>query len=180
MYAFIKKTGLLVVLFTLIVSCNTEPTLQTYFVENSENKNFITGDLPKSLLSIGEAQLTEEQQKAYEAIEGLNFLIYKKDKENSTQYDEEVNKMKGILKAKKFQELMDFSDAAGKFSVKYIGEDDNIDEFIVFGRNSELGFGVVRVLGDNMNPEQLMTLMDVMRKGDIDDSQLKGIMDFLK
>lgn len=180
MNSSIKKLGLFVLLLTVLVSCNTGPTLQTYFVENSENKNFITGDLPKSLLSVGTTNLTEQEQEAYNAIEGLNFLVYKKEKDNATQYQTEIDKMKLILKDKSYQELMDFSDEAGKFSIKYLGEDNDIDEIIVFGHNPEFGFGVVRVLGDNMNTKQLMTLVSVARKGDVDESQLKGIMDFLK
>ena len=36
---------------TLLVSCNTEPSLQKYFVEKSENKDFIALDVSSSILN---------------------------------------------------------------------------------------------------------------------------------
>ena len=35
----------------------------------------------------------------------------------------------------------------GKLYIKYIGEDSEIDELIVFGFSSDNGFAIIRVLG---------------------------------
>ena len=75
---------------------------------------------------------------------------------------------------------MEFNDKNAKISVKYLGNDDTADEFIVFASSKEMGFGIVRVLGDKMSPEKMMTLADAMKNSDIDESQLGGIMDFFK
>ncbi|NNF19400.1 MAG: DUF4252 domain-containing protein, partial [Flavobacteriaceae bacterium] len=40
-----------------VLSCNSSPSLQEYYVSNSENPNFIALDLPASLLNIEETEL---------------------------------------------------------------------------------------------------------------------------
>ena len=46
----------------------------------------------------------------------------------------------------------------GKLYIKYIGEDSEIDELIVFGFSSDNGFAVIRVLGDDMELSKIMKL----------------------
>ena len=43
-------------------------------------------------------------------------------------------------------------------SLKYIGDDSEIDELIVFGVSPEYGFAIVRVLGDDMELSKIMKL----------------------
>lgn len=43
-----------------------------------------------------------------------------------------------------------------------------------------MGFAVVRILGDDMDPQKLMTLSSVLDQSNIDDGQLKEMIDFFK
>jgi hypothetical protein len=43
----------------LVVGCNSEPTLQKYFVENTENKDFIALDV-SGILNVDKTQLSAE------------------------------------------------------------------------------------------------------------------------
>jgi hypothetical protein len=47
-----KTIYLTIFLSLLVVGCNTEPTLQKYFVENTENKDFIVLDVSPSILNL--------------------------------------------------------------------------------------------------------------------------------
>ena len=75
---------------------------------------------------------------------------------------------------------MEFNDKSAKIIVKYLGNDDKAEEFIVFASSKDMGFGIVRILGNNMSPEKMMTLADAMKNSKIDESQLGGIMNFFK
>lgn len=164
----------------LLVSCNNGPTLQRYFVDNQESGNFTAIDLPISIVNLDESKLTEPQKEAYNSVKRLNFLGYKLDENNVESFNAELAKVKTILKDKKYNDLMEFNDRKAKVVVKYLGDDDNADEFVVFASSKDIGFGIVRVLGDHMSPEKMMTLADAMKNSDIDGSQLSGIMDFFK
>ena len=61
-----------------------------------------------------------------------------------------------------------------------MGTDDNIKEFVVFANRKENGFAVVRVLGENMNPNNIMTLMTVLKESKIDMEQLKPLQQLVK
>ena len=164
----------------LLVSCNNGPTLQRYFVDNQESGNFTAVDLPISIINLDESKLTEPQKEAYNSVKRLNFLGYKFDENNVETFNAELAKVKAILKDKKYNDLMEFNDKKAKIVVKYLGDDDNADEFVVFASSKDIGFGIVRVLGDHMSPEKMMTLADAMKNSDIDESQLSGIMNFFK
>ncbi|MCF8274325.1 MAG: DUF4252 domain-containing protein [Flavobacteriaceae bacterium] len=164
----------------LLVSCNDGVTLQRYFVDNQESANFTSIDLPVSIVKLDESKLTDVQKEAYASVKRLNFLGYRFDKTKEADFNVELAKVKAILKDVKYNDLIEFNDKKAKITVKYLGDDDKADEFVVFASSKDLGFGIVRVIGDDMSPEKMMALADAMKNSDIDESQLGGIMDFFK
>lgn len=169
----------LIALLTL-VSCNSEPTLQKYFVENSEKKDFIALDVSPNILNVDKAKLSAEQNEALNSFDKMNILAFKADQNNQAEFETERNKVKAILKDPKYQELMKFGSGRDGASVSYVGSDDNIKEFVIFANRKENGFAVVRVLGEDMNPNNIMTLMSVLQKSKIDMEQLKPLEQLLK
>ena len=176
----IKKTVFSLLALLMLVSCNTKETLQTYFVDHQETPNFTSVDIPTSIVKFDKAKLDKNQLDAYSSVKRLNFLGYKVAESNIEDYKTELTKIKQLLKDKKYEDLMEFNDKGGKVIIKYIGTDEAADEFIVFGSSSDLGFGILRVLGNDMDAQKLMTLAESMKKADIDNSQLSGIVDFFK
>ena len=75
---------------------------------------------------------------------------------------------------------MSFGSGKDGASISYVGADDNIKEFVVFANRKENGFAIVRVLGENMNPNNIMTLMSVLRESKIDMEQLKPLQQLVK
>jgi len=75
---------------------------------------------------------------------------------------------------------MKFGSGKDGASVSYVGSDDNIKEFVIFANRKETGFAVVRVLGEDMNPNNIMTLMSVLQNSKIDMEQLKPLEQLLK
>ncbi len=180
MRSSIKNTLFSLLALIVLVSCNNGESLQTYFVDNQESADFLSADLPTSIVKIDEMSLSKEQKEAYKSVKRLNFLGYKATESNKENYSAELSKVKSILKDKKYNDLIEFNDKAAKIIVKYIGDDDSADEFIVFASSKETGFGIVRILGDDMRPEKMATLVDAMQNADFDESQLNGITDFFK
>lgn len=168
-------------LITAVISCNQGPSLQSYIVDNQETNNFTSIDLPTSVVSFDESKLTDDQKQAYKSVKRLNFLGYKMKEGNEVEYKAELQKVNSILKNKKYKELMRMgNNDKGKVLIKYLGTDTKIDELIVFGNMNDQGFGILRVLGNNMQPENMVKLVDAVQNADIDEDQLKGITDFFK
>nr|WP_199000060.1 DUF4252 domain-containing protein [Flavobacterium sp. ASV13] len=172
-------TSALLVLLTL-VSCNSEPSLQKYFVENSNNKNFIALDVSPSILNLDKARLSAEQNEALKSFDKMNILAFNANNQNQAQFEAERAKVKVILKNPQYQELMKFGSGKDGASISYVGSDDNINEFVIFANKKETGFAVVRVLGKNMNPNNIMALMSVLKESKIDMEQLKPLQQMLK
>lgn len=176
----IKKILFSLLACIMLVSCNNSESLQTYFVDNQETPDFISADVPTTIVKLDETSLTEEQKEAYNSVKRLNFLGYKKKENNLDSYNLELEKVTSILKNKKYNDLIEFNDKAAKVIVKYIGDDDTAEEFVVFASSKDMGFGIVRILGNDMRPEKMATLVSAVQNADFDDSQLSGITDFFK
>lgn len=174
-----KKIFLSLLLISL-VSCEKEPTLQKYFVESTESSDFISVDMSPSILNIKPEVLTTEQQEALKTFKKMNILAFKLNDQNKSQFAVERSKVTEILKNEKYQQLMKFGSGKEGAAVYFVGKDDAIEEFVLYGSKSENGFAVVRILGDKMNPEDFMTMISALQKSDIDMEQLKPLEGIFK
>ncbi len=170
----------IVLLCLLSVSCNSEPTLQKYFVDNTENKDFIALDVSSTILNLDKAKLSMEQNEALKSFDKMNILAFKLDATNKAQFEIERAKVNSILKDVKYQQLMKFGSGKEGASVSFVGTDDHIEEFVLFANKKENGFAVVRVLGKDMNPTNIMTLISVLQQSNIDMEQLKPLQQLIK
>ncbi|SHG84294.1 DUF4252 domain-containing protein [Flavobacterium defluvii] len=162
------------------VSCNSEPSLQKYFVEHTDKKDFIAVDVSPSILNLEKVKLSAEQKEAVNSFDKMNILAFKATDKNQAEFETERKKVTAILKDPKYQELMKVGSGKDGASVSYVGTDENITEFIIFANRKENGFAVVRVLGNNMNPNNIMTLMSVLKESKIDMEQLKPLQQLVK
>lgn len=177
----IKKLMAMLVLVATLTSCNQNPSLQVYFVDNELKPGFTTIDIPTSLLNIEVTNLTEEQKEAYRSIDKLNMLAFVVSEENKAEYEVELKKVKEILNDPKYQELMRGGNTTdGKFSVKFIGEEDRIDELVIFGNANDKGFAIIRVLGDDMSANKVVKLYSALDTANIDESQISQFANFFK
>lgn len=164
----------------LLTSCNTEPSLQQYFVENTENKNFIALDISSSILNVDQAKLSLEQKQAVQSFEKMNVIAFKRNPNNTPEFETERAKITGILKDPKYQQLMKLGSGKEGASVSFVGTDEHIEEFVLFANQKERGFAVVRILGKDMNPTHMMNLISVLQQSKIDLEQLKPLQELLK
>ena len=176
-----KKTVLILVLLSLgLVSCENETSLQEFYVENQNDKQYLAFDIPASLLTGENSKLTPEQKATLETIRKVNLLGFPKKGENTTAMEEEKEKLSRILKSDKYNLLMKYGGGNRKAELYYMGEEDAIDELIVFGSDDEKGFGIARVTGDNMNPEDIIRLFKSFEKGDLEVDGLQNLNTMFK
>lgn len=164
----------------LLMSCKSEPSLQKYFVENTENKDFLAVDLTPKMLNVNSDKLSVSQKEALASFEKINVLAFKINDKNKAQFETERAKVTSILKDAKYQQLMKFGSGKDGAQISFVGEDEHIDEFVLFGSRKDNGFAIVRVLGKDMNPTYIMEMMNVLKNADINMDQLKPLQDLIK
>ena len=157
-----------------MTSCTNEPSLQKYLVEKQDDDKFLKIDLATSLLQSDDANFTKEEQEVLNSVKKINVVAYP-IKGDKTDYDVERKKVQAILADEKYQTLMKMWSNKSGATLKYTGEEEAIDELIVFASDNEKGFAIFRLIGDNMEPDNLLKLMNAIDRGDIDPSQLKSI-----
>ncbi|MEN8186137.1 MAG: DUF4252 domain-containing protein [Bacteroidota bacterium] len=158
-------------------SCDNQQSLQEYYVEKQQTNEFISFDLPASIIQLNE-DAGEESKEAMASLKKFNLLAFKTDESNKEMYSIEKEKVKTILKNKKYQELIRVKHENANIMVKYLGSEEEIDELIVFASDNQKGFAIARVIGDHMKPEQMIKLINNINKVDKDNpafSQIKGL-----
>jgi len=158
---------------TALFSCAGEPSLQEYYVENQQDSKFIAVDVPTSMFTNTE-ELDDNQKATLKTVKKINLLALPV-KQSKEEYEAEKIKLAEILKDEKYQLLMKYGSNNRKAEIYFTGDEDAIDEIIVYGYDDAKGVGVARVLGEDMNPQKLMELMKSLQKGDVDVEGLKGI-----
>ncbi|AOW11098.1 DUF4252 domain-containing protein [Flavobacterium gilvum] len=177
------KQALFIIAFIsglFLVSCNSELTLQKYFVENSEKKDFIALDISSDILNVDKTKLTAVQKEALQSFDKINVLAFKLDDKNKAQFETERAKVKSILKNTIYQPLMRIGSGKEGASVSYVETDGKIDEFVLFANKNDAGFAIVRVLGKDMNPTNIMNMVSVLKESKVNLDQLKPLQELIK
>ncbi len=166
-------------ILALFFGCKNETSLQKYFVENTDNKEFVSVDLTPKMLNIDSKKLSGSQKEAFESFEKINVLAFKINDKNKMQFETERAKVKLILKDSKYQQLIMFGSGKQGVQISYVGDDEHIEEFVIFGNKDENGFAVARVLGKNMNPTYIMDMMAALKNSNLNMDQLKPLQDLM-
>ena len=172
--------GIALIFSLFLISCNSEPTLQKYFVENTENKNFVALDVSPDILNVDKTKLSVAQIDTLKSFDKMNVLAFRLNETNKAEFETERAKVDLILKDKKYQQLMKFGSGKEGASVSFVGTDEHIEEFVFYANKKENGFAVVRILGKDMNPTSVMTMMSVLQQSNIDLEQLKPLQQLMK
>ncbi|MCG2417834.1 DUF4252 domain-containing protein [Aequorivita sp. F47161] len=156
-----------------LTSCS-DKSLQKYLVEKQDDDKFVKMDIAASLLQGKNSSFTQEEKDVLNTIKKVNVVAYPIADGDTADYEKEREELKAILAQEKYKELTRFKSNEWNASLKYTGEEDAIDEVIVFASDDSRGFAVFRLLGENMRPDQMLKLMESAERGDLDISKLEG------
>lgn len=160
-------------------SCNDNKSLQKYLVEKQDDNNFVKIDLATSLLQAEGNDFSEEEKNILNTVKKINVVAFPLTDDNMAEYEIEKQNAIDVLSQEKYKTLMKYGSNSRGATLKYLGEEEAIDELIVFASDNEMGFAVFRLLGDNMRPEDMLKLMKGIDQGDIDVSSLKSLGNLL-
>ena len=181
MKLFFLKPLYFTLICLLFLSCNSEPSLQTYYVDHQEASGFIAMDFPVSFLDIDINDITESEQKAINSIHKFNMLGYSLKSGSDIVYKAELNFVKQLLKEVKYNELFRLGNSKdGRIKIYTVGEDHNMDEIVILLNSNLVGFAVIRVLGNNMNLSEIMQLGPLIEKLDLDYKNVDSFFNFMK
>jgi hypothetical protein len=79
-----------------------------------------------------------------------------------------------------YAELMHFGSGKEGGSISIVGEEDKVDEIVLFGSKSGGGLTVIRILGEDMNPADAMTFLSVLQNSELNMQQLQPLQQIFK
>lgn len=154
LYKLIPFTCFIIMLF----SCNNKKTLQGYLVESHDKKEFVNIDLPIGVFEFTEDILSEEDKDVYESVKKISLTALPIKKSNETSYEKEKTVLKSIFEDSDYKKLISYKKSGNNINIYYSGEANRIGEIIAFGYGKDLGIGVARILGEEMNPSKIISL----------------------
>ena len=176
-----KKLTILFSFVFLVVfasSCKDEKSLQSYLVDTSGKEGYYTGDLPVSSVLSAKADVSEEVKETIKSVKKINVVFLKKTADNELDYEAEKATLKNIFKDNEdYKSLMSMKMKGMNVKLYYSGKTDAVDEIIAFGYSKEVGVGVARLLGENMNPSKIMAMLEDVK---VDPSNIEGFSAIFK
>jgi hypothetical protein len=157
----------LFVLIFFLNSCSSGDTLQHYFVEKSDDTDFLVTDFSFRNLKNKAANCTPEEEQALEVFSKINVLTFNRNNQNTSKYEIEQEKVQALLKKELYQELMHVGGKKSGGALYYIGNADAPEEFVLYGYQENTGFTVVRLLGANMTPDKIFNTLMLLKKANI-------------
>ncbi len=181
-----KTTAIIVLLVFALTACKRSPSLDVFIVDHQELPEVVSFDIQGSMISdMGE--LTPNAKQALETLRKVNVLYFPvKEKNDSVKYQKDIRLLGEIFKNEKYQKLMSFSRSGVKMQIYLDGDEDKVDELILYGKSKEKGWALLRVLGDDMNPSAIMqalqqvdleNVLQASGAGDKIKPMLKGVME---
>lgn len=155
-------------------ACDNNPSLQEYYVNNQENKDFVAIDVPASLLANSDS-MDENQRRTLETIKKINVLAIPQQTVNQEKIQIEKSNIAEILKDEKYQLLLRLGGGESRVEIYFTGEEEAVDEIIVYGFDDKKGMAIARVLGKDMNPSDIISMVKSFNEGDINMDGLSGI-----
>lgn len=172
---------ILLLSFTVLIfsNCKHNQSLQQFMVAHEDVENVYAFDISNNILKLNDEFQTEENKKVLSTIKKANVMAYRIKDNNNTTYKNDLESIREILSDDKYVPLMSMGKGSKGVKVYAIGEEDTIDELIVLGNDHETGWIIVRVLGNKMQPEKIMSLASNF---DLEGSDLpiKELEDFIK
>lgn len=175
MTTLVKYSVLIALTVLSLMSCQSGKSLQRYLVDKQEDDRFLKVDIATSLFQNDESNFTAEEKEILKSIKKINVVAYPFKKGNELEFASEKSILKEIIDQEEYKTLGSFKSNEMQMTLKYLGAETAIDEVIIFANSADKGFGVFRLLCDDMRPDQALKLMKTMQRGALDLSKLSGI-----
>lgn len=157
------------------ISCSNGKSLQQYLVDKQADDRFLKVDIATSLFQSEGANFNEEELDILETIKKINVVAYPVKNGDLATFETEKQVVKQIIDQEKYKTLGSMKSNDMQMTMKYLGEETAIDEVILFASSSDKGFGVFRLLCDDMRPDQALKLLNSMENGNLNLTKLSGI-----
>lgn len=151
----------LVLITGLILSCSNQQSIQEFIIQEQDKPEIWSLDLSTRLIA-DQYEVTDQiDQEVLKKVRKINLIALPlKDSVGNAsiidKYSTDNQHIKDILKQDKYQELFRFGKASQGFRVYSVGKGDRLDEIIIFGNDHDAGWLILRILGDDMQPKDIV------------------------
>lgn len=171
----------LVLVIGLFLACSNHQSIQEFIIQEQEKPEIWSLDLSTQLIADQYGVTDQIDQEVLKKVRKINLIALPlKDSLGKTslfdKYNSDNQIIKDILKQDKYQELFRFGKASQGFRVYSLGKGERLDEIIIYGNDQDAGWVIIRILGDDMQPQDIFK---ALKNIDLSETDFK-IDDFIK
>ena len=167
----------------LTTACESPKSLQRYYVEKTEDVDFLVFNLPIQPERFFSDSLEDSAKQTLQSIGKMNMLLYRADPEKPQKIEQEISTVQTILAQDRYQELMTIQSDSRRGGILFEGRIDAIDEGIIWYTGAEDAIVILRLLADDLDPKALLLLLNKLDREKLDKNlqdQLGPMMDALE
>ena len=154
------------------LACDSKKSLQEYLVEKENSTEFISASLPTSLLFQNLDTLSSKQNQSLRKIEKINLLALTESK-GKALLEKERTELKSVLNQPSYESLLNFNSGGKEAKLLFVGSENEIDELIFFGYDSEMGMLLLRMRGNDVNADDIYQITQSAQQMDV--NMLSGV-----
>ena len=152
-----------IVLFTFLIafftSCKKD-TVQTYLLESENRPELVSYDFSSDMLAFAKNFIEEAEIHILKSIDKVKLVGLNIEDTSFEAYEQEKQRLQTILENSEYKKLLNIKKDGHQIKIYYNGEQEAIDEVLVFGYSDDQGVGLARVLGNNINPTEIIEVVD--------------------
>ena len=145
---------LMISLLTITISSCTKDRLEEYFVEATENADFLVMNIPANIVEFDTEKLDKKTLQQIKSIKKLKILIYKNNYEKR-QKEKELQKLQQILNNKKYNVLTKIKNKDYQIVLSYEGKPEAINKLIFLGIDNDKNFLLGLIKGKKVNVKNI-------------------------
>ena len=92
MKSLLKVIGLIMAIAFVFIAYDSHPSLQKYYIDSKENSEFISIDLPVSILQLKDEDVSEDIKNILKTIKKVNFLALELKESNEALFASEKDR----------------------------------------------------------------------------------------
>lgn len=143
----------------LLAACQPSMTLQRYFVEKTEDADFLVMNIPLKMEEFFNDSMPDTTQETLESVRKINMLMFQNAKSKPEKMQQEIALVSQIFEQDRYQELMSFRSKNRQGALMVEGQLDAINEGILWYTGVDDVLIIVRFLGNQMDPKNFGELL---------------------
>lgn len=165
-----------ILMLAFLMSCQDNQSVQEYLVEKQNDASFKTMSITPDILIASYDGLTADEISILKKIKSVNVAYL--DANENQKLSQESETFEHIIKHENYKSLLRMNDGSQKMNLLYLGDPEDIDELLFYGKSDKVGMLLARLNSKSLEPNDMVEIVKMAENLNL--NQFEGFMNSIK